>query len=313
MQQILPGISCRTTRLNGCLLLFVIGALFGLSVPLSRLASDIEAHPVGLALWVNILVGIMCLSITLCRRRLPVIHGRLLRFVLLWGLLGVVGGDVLLFWIVPHLPASTVSIILVCEGFIVYGCLLIRGRAQSGRKNLTGLAIGMLGILMLIGYGESLAAAGDPIWILLALSVPAVYAAEDLLICGSMPEGADFLALTGYSAFAGSLMLLPIAWYLDDFIALHWIPSQLEIAIVCIAASSALGTFLMVQLMVGMGAVYGSQTGYTITFAGIAWSIVLLGEHLTVGMLLALSLLFVGLLFVEPQTKRVTEQRGPCS
>lgn len=304
MQEILPGISDRTLRLNGCLKLFAIGALFGLSVPLSRLASDIEAHPVGLALWVNVLAGVMCLLISFYRRRLPALKGRLLRFVLAWGLLGVVGGDVLLFWVVPHLPASTVSIILVCEGFIVYGCLLVRGRAPSDPKSLFGLATGMLGILLLIGTGASITSTGDLVWVLLALSVPAVFAAEDLLICGSMPEGSDFLALTGYSAIAGSLMLLPVAWYLNDFIALSWIPSHLEIAIVGIAASSALGTLLMVQLMVSMGAVYGSQAGYTITFAGIAWSVFLLGEKVTVGALLALALLIVGLLLVDPQKRQ---------
>ncbi len=303
MHQRLPGLSGQARKLNGCLLLFAIGALFGLSVPLSKLASELEAQPIGLALWVNIIAGVLCLTIAALRRRLPVINRRLCRFVLLWGLLGAVGGDVLLFWVVQHLPASTVSIILVCEGFIVYGCVAARGRTPSGVKNFSGLAIGMLGILTLIGNGASFAAAGEPMWILLALTVPAVFAAEDLLICGSMPGGTqDFLALTGLAAIAGSVMLLPIAWYLNDFIALNWNPSQLEIAVVCIAASSALGTWLMVHLMTGMGAVYGSQTGYTITFAGIAWSILLLGERLNAGTLIALSLLFIGLMVVEPRT-----------
>ncbi len=301
MHQLLPGIFGNARKLNGCLLLFAVGALFGLSIPLSKLASEMEAQPIGLALWVNIIAGVLCLTIAAFRRQLPVIDGRLCRFVLLWGLLGTVGGDVLLFWVVQHLPASTVSIILVCEGFIVYGCVAARGKAPSSRKNLSGLAVGMLGILTLIGNGASLATAGEPVWILLALAVPAVFAAEDLLICGSMPETRDFLALTGFAAMTGSAMLLPIAWYMNDFITLNWIPSQLEIAVVCIAASSALGTLLMVHLMTGMGAVYGSQAGYTITFAGIAWSIVLLDERLNAGTLIALSLLFIGLMVVEPQ------------
>lgn len=285
-------------------MLFAVGALFGLSVPLSRLASEIEAQPIGLALWVNIIAGVICLTIATIRKQLPVFNWRVSRFVLLWGLLGTVGGDVLLFWFVQHLPASTVSIILVCEGFIVYGWVTVRGNNRSGGKNLWGLAIGMLGMLVLMGNGASLATAGEPVWILLALSVPAVFAAEDFLICGSRPDTRDILALTGFAAIAGSVMLLPIAWYLNDFMTLSWVPSQLEIAVVCIAVSSALGTWLMVYLMTGMGAVYGSQTGYTITFAGIAWSILLLGERLSQGTLIALLLLFIGLMVVEPrQTK----------
>ncbi|MGQ7847350.1 DMT family transporter [Granulosicoccus sp. 3-233] len=301
------------TRLTGCLRLLAIGALFGLSVPLSRLAAEIESHPVGLALWVNMLVGAMCLLIAVCRRSLPIMHARLLRFVCLWGMLGVVGGDVLLFWVVPHLPASTVSIILVCEGFIVYACLLLRGKVRTSRRSLIGLVMGMLGILMLIGNGDTIATAGEPVWILLALSIPAVFAAEDFLICSSMTEDSDFLALTGYSAILGSMMLLPVAWFLNDFIALSWVPSQLEIAIVCIALSSALGTFLMVQLMVNLGALYGSQTGYTITFAGVVWSIVLLGERLSLGTLLALVLLILGLLCVEPVKKVMNDVGGRAS
>ena len=144
VHQQIPGVSDRSRRLNGCLLLFAIGILFGLSVPLSKLASDIEAQPIGLALWVNVIAGALCLTIATFRRRLPVINRQLCRFVLLWGLLGVVGGDVLLFWVVQHLPASTVSIILVCEGFMVYGCVAARGKMPSNLKNLTGLALGML-------------------------------------------------------------------------------------------------------------------------------------------------------------------------
>ena len=301
MHQLLLRESGQSTRLNGCVLLVAVGMLFGLSVPLSKLATEIGAQPIGLALWVNFLVGVSCLAITVLRRRLPVFNAQLFRFVFLWGLLGSVAGDVLLFWIVQKLPASTVSIVLVCEGFIVYGYMTVRGKGQSTKKNLSGLAFGMLGVVVLISNDPLLSSAGDPFWILLALTVPAVFAAEDFLISESMPVSVDFVALTGFAAIAGSVMILPVVWYLNDFVTLHWVPSQLEIAIVCIAASSALGTLFMVQLLTGMGAVYGSQSGYTITFAGVVWSIILLDERLNAGMLIALLLLIIGLIMVEPR------------
>ncbi|ASJ72696.1 DMT family transporter [Granulosicoccus antarcticus] len=301
MHHLLSKATVHITRLNGCLLLFAVGALFGLSVPLSKLAAEVEAQPIGLALWVNIIVGASCLTITIIRGRMPVISADVIRFVFLWGLVGAVGGDVLLFWIVQELPASTVSILLVCEGFIVFGYVTIRDKLQVNRKNMAGLAVGMFGMVLLISNGVSFSAVGAPVWIILALSVPLMFAAEDLLISDWTPPGVDFVALTGLAAIAGSVMLLPVAWYLDDLIVLSWVLSQLEIAIVCIAISSALGTLLMVRLLTEMGPVYGSQAGYTITFAGIAWSMVLLGERLNSGTLFALLLLLTGLLIVEPR------------
>lgn len=301
MQQVMPQQWGSARNLRGLFLLVSIGTLFGLSVPLSKLATEIEAHPVGLALWVNALTGSFCLIATVIRGRMPVFTMRLLRFVCLWGLLGSVGGDLLLFWFVQHLPASTLSIILVCEGFIVYGFVALFRSGRPSSRNLASLVLGMLGMILLLSHGTTLSSVGEPVWILLALSVPAVFAAEDLLIADSTPAAHDFLALTGLAALAGSLMLLPIAWYTNDFIALSWTPDRLELAIVCIAASTALATLLMVSLMTNMGAVYGSHSGYTITFAGVGWSCVLLGERLSLGALLAMVLLLVGLLIAEPR------------
>jgi len=49
------------------------------------------------------------------------------------------------------------------------------------------------------------------------------------------------------------------------------------------------------------GAVFASQSAYAITVAGIAWSVLLLGEALTVWTMMTLVTIVVGLVLVGPK------------
>jgi len=60
---------------------------------------------------------------------------------------------------------------------------------------------------------------------------------------------------------------------------------------------------LYIRLIAMAGAVFGSQSAYAITVAGIAWSVLLLGEALTLWTGVALFLIVLGLALVGPKSE----------
>ncbi|MDH3690554.1 MAG: response regulator [Gammaproteobacteria bacterium] len=286
--------------LKGVLLLFAVGAIFGLGVPLTRLASELEAHPFGLTLWVNIFAFCIGLSIAFYRGSVPRIDRPAIRFFLVWGVISAVG-EVFLFWVAQHLQASTISIILVTEGFIVFAFAAMMRMEHPKAKRLVGLGAGFVGIIIMIISSESFIGVGSWVWILLALIVPASYAMEDIIIAAKMPEDWDITAAVGLASLAASLMLLPISIVLDDFIPLSFRMGKLEVVVILLAIITIIGTVLMVRLITTAGAVFGSQSGYVLTFSGIAWSMLLLNETLPLIAWIALGIMMIGSILVEPK------------
>ena len=286
--------------LKSVLLLFTVGAIFGLGVPLSRMASDIEAHPFGLTLWVNIITFCICLCIVYYRGTFPRIDSSAIKYFFIWGII-TGSGQVLLFWVAQHLQASLISIILVTEGFIVFAFAAAMGTEKPKIKRLIGLAAGFLGVMIIIFSGESFSGVSNWLWLLVALSIPANYAVEDILIATNMPSDWDPVAAVGFLSLLVALILLPITFIANDFIPLDLAIGKLEFVVILVALKTLIGTILMVRLITTAGAVFGSQVGYVMTFAGIAWSLLLLNESLSTAAWIALGIMIVGLILVEPK------------
>jgi len=297
----------RLVARRGFALLLITGVLFGLSAPLSRIAMMHAPQPTGLALWVNAMTATACLSITAWRRRWPALDGPLVRFMLLWGLCGASLAEVMLFTVAERVPASTLSVIIVLESFIVFAIAALAGRERASARRLAGLLLGLLAMLVVVhtqGPGPGLASAAAPLpWMLLALIVPLCYAGEDLLLAFRMPAGLDLVAAVGLASLAGCALLLPAVLWFGDGIGLAAIGASavLGATLVALTAASLVGTVLHARLVLSAGAVFGSQASYLITLAGIGWAMLLLGERPAPGVWTALVMLFVGLLLVEPK------------
>ena len=287
--------------LKGVILLFMVGGVFGLVVPLSKMAVEIDANPFGLAFWVNALVAAMTLPIVIYKRRAPRMTWPTIRFFVLLGVVSTLLGEVVLFFAAENLAASTLSIIIVTEGFIVFLIAAAMRIEEPKLKRLIGTAIGLVGIVAIIYSVESSEGPNTWLWALVALGIPLGYAFEDLMIAARKPDDVDTLSVVAFSSLAGALFLLGCTMAFDDFVTLSISPGRLEVAVILIALTTAVGTFLFVKLIETSGAVFASQSAYVMTFSGIAWSIMLLGESLSPLSWAALALIVVGLLLVEPR------------
>lgn len=300
--------SIRTFR--GALILIACGVLWGLVVPLAKLASEVEAHPVGLAILIDTLGAVLCIGISLRRGTLPKLSslGRGdISFIVVFALLSAVLNQVLVYWMASQLPAFIVSIVIVLEGFIVFLFAALMRTEVASLKRFAGLGLGLVGIIVILLFGMPVNIAANWLWVGLALLIPVTYAAEDLFIAERRPARIDTIALFGLVQVVSVATLIPIAFVTNDFVPFEQLGGQTGIIVLLMATASNAAMLLFMWLIKTTGAVFGSQTAYAGTAAGIGWSMLLLGEAVPLLTWGALALVFLGLLLVEPKQEAEAE------
>ena len=296
-------------------LLFACGVVTGLGVVLSRIAAMETSNPLGIVLWVNVVCALICFGSALVRGKFPKLDKRLVSLFFLWALFTAIMGETIVFWVAQHLQASYIALILVCEGFLVFGFASIIKIEKATLRRLMGFLVGMAGVLLVVLATQNTGAVSGWHWAILAMFAPLGYALRAILLTLRLPDDIDMVAATGWSAVASVLLLLPIVFYRGDFIPLSFDFAGgggiLALVILLYGIVSATGVSMRVHLIRSAGAVFSSQSSFVITFAGIAWSMILLGETLPGQAWIALALLVVGLLLVGP--KEEAEEIDPIT
>jgi len=263
-------------------------------------------------LLVDAIGAALCIGICAGRKTLPPLHTLTKTdwtYVAGLAFLSSVVNQLLVYWLVAKLPAFVVAIVIVLEGFAVFLFAAVM-RVESPRlKRFLGLALGLIGVSAIMVYGDTGAGEGQWLWTVFALLIPATYAAEDLYIAQKQPANIDAMAVYGLALVASCFMLLPLAMGFGDFIPVELLAGKLGVIVILIAVASALAMLLFIYLIRTTGAVFASQSAYATTVSGIGWSIVLLGEYIPLWTWVALGLIIVGLIMVEP--KQEAEEEPP--
>ena len=284
--------------MKGGIGLVILGVVWGLVVPLSKMASSMGAHPLGLALWVSLLGGASCMLIAAAKGWLPRWGSIPWRYMLAYAVLGAVLSETLLFVIAGKVEASLISIIVVFEGFIAFGFAASMRIEKATISRFAGLVLGLCGVsLILLGQFNS-TTTSSMLWTLAALSIPVCYALEGIFLAHKRPEGIHVVAIFGIMQLLASGMLLPIAWMRGELFMLGTTSGALDATVVLIAAAGAVANILFFYLVQNLGPVFASQNSYFTTAAGIGWSMLLLNETLTGWVWAALGLMAVGLFLV---------------
>ena len=288
--------------LRGSLLVIAVGATWGLVAPLSRMAAGLDSQPLTLAVWVNLIGAFLCIAVSALRRKIIRPDARLLLFCLWWGILVGVLQQLAVFWVTGYVQATTVSLIVTLEGFMVFTVAAVLRLERASLRRLAGLALGLIGAVFVILSRDSLASGDTWFWLLIAASIPFLFAVEDIFLSSRRPSNADIVYSTGIMLAISCLITLVMAYAGGVSVLMDGVSLKLGIVIFLIAATSALATVLAFYLATVAGAVFASQAAYTVSIAGIVWSMLLLDESMSPLGWGALGLMLLGLYFVEPQS-----------
>lgn len=286
--------------LKGGALLLLQGVLWGLVVPLSVLIYRDNPMTLGVTFWSNLVAGVLCCA-------WAVLSGKSLRislsdfwFLLVWAAIFGISSFVL-FEAAGRVTGIALSIIIAMQGFAVFAiAAVLRIEAPSIRRFI-GLAMGLFGVLALLLVRNETGEMDSWSWMLIAMLVPILYGAIDILLAVKHPPQLDSIVSSGLVLVLSALLFLPLALWQGHFFTLGTGLAFSDLLVAVTGLCVGLCTVLYIRLIAMAGAVFGSQSAYAITVAGIAWSVLLLGEALSVWTGFALVMIVAGLALVGPK------------
>jgi DNA-binding response OmpR family regulator/drug/metabolite transporter (DMT)-like permease len=297
--------------LRGGFGLIILGVIWGLVAPLSRMASGLEAHPFGMAFWVSLLSGLCCIGWSVAKGTMPKRREIPWGYFLAYALLGAVVSESLLFFVAGKVEASIISIIVVLEGFLGFAFAAFMRVEQPSFSRFAGMLLGLLGVLVILYDKFTGASSSALLWTVVALAIPACYAAEGIMLAAKRPENIATVTTVGIMQLLAAIILLPVALGTGQMIYPTAAPGAMELTVILIAAASLAANVLFLHLITNLGSVFAGQAAYFTTMAGIGWSVVLLGESLNGWIWVALGLTAAGLFLVGP--KNETELEPPAA
>ncbi len=288
-------------RLFAWLVLLFAGVVWGLSFSLARMAVEGGGDPLGITLWQAALGTVVLFAVLAGRRQTVSFKGRLPGLYVICALLGTAVPGVLFYHAAAHVPAGVLAITVTLVPILTVFLALLLGVERLAVFRLLGVVCGLLAVVLLVAPESSLPDAAAVFWVLVACLASVCYVAENMVIALRMPDGASpFMVACGMHLMA-ALILAPVVFAADGFVALAWPWGRVEWAIIGLSVGNALAYSLFIYLVNRAGPVFASQVAYVVTLSGVFWGMAIFGEQHSGWVWLSLALMLAGLAMVTPR------------
>ncbi len=303
--------SATRARLLPLLLLVGMGALWGVTQPLSKIAVSEGYRHLGIIFW-QFVIGAMALGLfSLLRgKRLP-LHPRALAFYLMIALLGTILPNSAGYMAAVHLPSGILSIVIATVPMMAYPIAMGLGMDRFSALRLVGLLLGLAAIILLAAPDGSLPDPSLSIWLAVAIIAPFLYAVEGNIVAKWGTFGLDAVQVLLGASITGAVIALPLALATGTWINPTGPWAAPDWAILGLALAHTLAYTTYVWLVGRTGAVFASQVGYLVTGFGVLWAKVILDESYSPWVWAALAMMLLGVFLVQPRRGAVAAQGRP--
>ncbi len=289
--------------LRGSLWVVAIGICWGLTPALSRIVMAEGATPLGLMVWLNPSIAAVFVWLAFRKGVLPRFTLRNIAFFFVWAMVSAVLLRIVVLNASIHVEAAILSLVLTLQGFLVFGFSAVAGMDRATPRRLLGLLVGLGGVGLVLWTQVDGSAGTEIPWLLFAMFIPLLLAAEVMMMAGFRPKGLDDYGALAMMLVAASIISVP--WAISEgqtFEVNVTNPGKLEFTMLAMMGVS-IGSYTMgFHLIKTAGAVFYSQTAYTMTIAGVVWGVLLLNESLSPMAWVAFGIIVVGMYLVEPKT-----------
>jgi drug/metabolite transporter (DMT)-like permease len=290
------------------LCLIVMGAGWGSTQPLTKIAVSTGYGHFGLVFW-QAVIGVVLMGAVCALRRLPVpTNGRSLRLYFILAMIGTILPNSLSYQAAVHLPAGVMSLLLSMVPMFAFVIALGLGNDSFVWRRFAGLVLGLIGVLIIVAPAVDL---GQPIpvfWAGVYLITALFYAFESNYIAKWGTEGlGPFQVMCGASGI-GVFVTLPLVIGTGQYIPPDPDLPLPQLAMVASSVVHVLVYATYVWLAGRAGAVFTVQVSYLVTGFGLFWAWLMLSEAYASTVWLALAVIFAGMYLVQPRP-RLAEER----
>ncbi|MGC1502805.1 MAG: DMT family transporter [Sulfitobacter sp.] len=281
--------------------LVLMGAGWGATQPMTKLAVSTGYGPFGLLFWQTAIGAVLMAGV--CRlRRIPLpLTPRALRLYVILALIGAVLPNSISYRAAVHLPAGIMSLLLSVIPMFAFVIALALGSEGFRWRRFTGLCFGLLGVVMIVAPAVEMGQAVPTGWALIYLLTALFYAFEGNFIAKWGTQGLDAFQVMLGASLAGLVMVTPLMFFTGQMI---WPQMPLPLPQLALIGSCVIHAFVYtayVWLAGRAGAVFTVQVSYLVTGFGLIWAWLILGEAYATTIWLALGAMFVGMYLVQPR------------
>ena len=283
--------------------LVLLGAGWGVTIPLTKIAVSTGFGHFGLIFWQlaigSILMTVLC---ALRGKRLPVNRATLRVFAIV-ALIGTLIPNTASFQAAVHVPAGILAILLSMIPMFAFPIALAMRLDRFSWRRLSGLVAGLIGVLIIVMPGVS-ATLGTPVfWLMVAMIAGLCYAMEGNVVAKWGTAGLDAVQVLCGASILGTVAILPITLASGQFIApadLNSVPGR---ALLGASVAHVLVYAGYVWLVGRAGPVFTVQVSYLVTGFALLWAKVILAEAYPPAVWVALAFMFLGMYLVQPRGK----------
>jgi drug/metabolite transporter (DMT)-like permease len=288
-------------------LLFLVGLTFGMMFMFNRLATT-HGVPFIPYVFLQALGGALIL-LALCgaRHQLPGFSGKSLRYYLVMAIFNFSLPFSILSLVAPKVPSGILSLGLMLIPLMIYALALALGMDRFHWVRLSGLLLGLAGVLLVLLPKTSLPSPDLAGWVAVGMLAPLCYALGTILMAWVQPAAEKSLSLACGLLIAATFSLAPVLliartwWFFDGPLDIgHW-------AVAGAIVNTAAIYVLVYEIIRRAGPVFFSTSNYIATLLGIGFGILFFGDTHSLWIWGALLLMFTGLFCVNstgaPATK----------
>ncbi|MBI1416331.1 MAG: EamA family transporter [Limimaricola sp.] len=282
--------------------LLFCGVSWGLTVPLGKVATGTGWAPLTLVFWELAISSVVLGLIVLVRRDRPLLTRDALIFYVVVAFLGTLIPSFTFYTSVRHLPSGIVAILISTVPMVSFPLAMALGTDQVAPRRLMGLGLGLAGVVLIAAPGVSLPDPAMLVFLPVALIGPLSYALEGNFVAFRGTGQAPVAAMFGVSVM-GTLLCLPAILATGQWAVPVMPPGRPEAALIAGAVIHGVVYSVYIWLVGRAGPIFAGLIAYLVTGFGVVWSMLLLGEHYSWAVWLALALMLSGIALVQPRKR----------
>lgn len=280
-----------------------MGAGWGATQPLAKIAVSEGYRHIGLVFW-QLAIGAIVMGFiqTMRGRRLTFSRPALVVYVVI-AMIGTVLPNSASYEAARHLPAGVISILLSLVPLFAFPFAILMGNEKFQWVRLGGLALGLLGVLLIVAPEASLPERAAIVFIPIALIAPLFYGLEGNVVARWGTAGLDPVEVLYGASVVGAIIALPIAVSSGQFIDPRGPWGRPDYALVIAAVIHVLVYSAYVWMVGRAGPVFAVQVSYLVTGFGVGWAMFILGESYSVWVWVAMAVILTGVFLVQPSPR----------
>jgi len=282
--------------LGNLMALLVVGAIWGLTPAMAKLAMEGGMRPLGVATTTAAVSALVLLAVAAWRGQVPPRTPRHLLQYATGGVIGLSLAHLFAFTGLTRAPVGLFALLVPLSALFTVVFFALAGVERATRRATGGVAIGMAGVALAMAPGAALPDPAALPWAAVMLLTPVCYALSNLCSVRFAVPGTPVLAQAAGTVVCAALGAAVLAWPLGHLA----LPGSAHVAGVLAVQGvlTALAYLLYFRLLVGAGGVYTSQISYVITLAGLLWGWLFFAEVPGVLTVPAAALIVAGLALV---------------